>query len=68
MASNIQFVFYRNAAGEIIIKVMHNEKDVKLPVKEYAPGFYRWEDFYSYYDAHCTKVKEMLDKTENINY
>ena len=68
MASNIQFVFYRNAAGEIIIKVMHNEKDVKLPVKEYAPGFYKWEDFYSYYDAHCDKVMEMLDKTENINY
>lgn len=68
MGSNVQFIFYRNDDGEIILKVMHNEKDVTLPVKEYADGFYRWEDFYSYYDSHCNSVMEMLERTENITY
>ena len=68
MGANIQFVFYRNPSGEIILKAMLNEKDMKLPLEEYAPGFYRWDDFRTYYNAHCQSVFEMLDRTENINY
>ena len=68
MGANIQFVFYRNSSGEIILKAMLNEKDMKLPLEEYAPGFYRWDDFRAYYTEHCKAVFEMLDRTENIDY
>lgn len=49
MASNLQFIFYRNKSGEIIVKVRYNEKDVFIPManQESAP-YYKWEDFRQY--------------------
>lgn len=68
MGSNIQFIFYRNDAEEVIVKVMLNEKDVTLPLKQIAKGFYRWDEFQKYYLDHCDKVEANLKQTENYNY
>lgn len=68
MGSNVQFIFYRNDSGKIIIKVMHNEKDLKLPLKEFSKGFYCWDEFQKYYLDHCDKVIADLKETENYKY
>lgn len=49
MGSNIQFVFYRNKSGDIIVKILYNEKETSLPGLEafYGP-YYRWEDLRQY--------------------
>ncbi len=50
MASNIQFVFYRKAGSEdILLKVLLNEHETKLPVKAASAPYYRWEDVEAYY-------------------
>lgn len=50
MASNIQFVFYRKKkSNDILVKVMLNEKEMKLPVKSDIIPFYHWIDVESYY-------------------
>ena len=47
MASNVQFIFYRNKAGETIVKFIYNGVERKLRGLEpdYAPCFYKWETF-----------------------
>ena len=53
MSVNVQFIFYRNKAGDILVRMMHSERDVKLPVKTDSYPFYKWEDFRSYCVAQC---------------
>jgi hypothetical protein len=49
MGSNIQFAFYRNRTGEIIVKILYNEKETSLPALEAFSGpYYRWEDLRKY--------------------
>lgn len=43
MASNIQFIFYRNTAGKILVQVLQNEKEVSVPALGPGP-FYPWEE------------------------
>lgn len=58
MASNIQFVFYRKPGKKspTLVKVLHNEKEVKLPIKGDGP-YYNWNDFKKYYAARCKAIK-----------
>lgn len=51
MAANIQLVFYRNRAGEVLVKVMHNECEQVLEAsvgKPISGVYYRWSDLRSY--------------------
>ncbi len=68
MASNIQMIFYRpekNAAynpEEVLVKVLLNEEEVKLPVKPVEGTYYRWSDLRNHYmaklDSFQTRFKE----------
>ena len=50
MACNIQFVFFRKKGNnDILVKVMLNEKEVKLPIKSNIAPFYHWKDVKIYY-------------------
>lgn len=50
MACNIQFVFFRKKGNDdILVKVMLNEKEMKLPVKSDIAPFYHWKDVETYY-------------------
>lgn len=52
MGVNFQMIFYKNAEGEVIVKALHNEKEVSFPrLKPYsAPYFYSWKDLREYFD------------------
>lgn len=43
MAANAQFVFYRNAAGKVLVKVLVNEEEASLPEKYGKGPYYEWE-------------------------
>lgn len=50
MACNVQMVYYRNAAGgDILVKVLLNEREATLPVKTDMAPYYRWKDVRDYY-------------------
>ena len=53
MCSNIQLIFYRNKAGEVLVKVLLNEKEVLIgescPI--YCGPYYKWEDFLDFVSA-----------------
>lgn len=48
MSTNIQFVFYRNKAEDIIVKIMHNERIVTIPLDSDIAPFYRWSELEKY--------------------
>jgi hypothetical protein len=51
MACNIQLVFYRptQSDGEILLKVLLNENETRLPLKEVTGPYYKWSEFRSYF-------------------
>ena len=51
MASNIQFVFYRENPEDkdIVFKVLLNEQEATLPIPTDTAPYYRWSDFREYY-------------------
>ncbi len=51
MAANVQIVFYKNAAGDVIVKFLHNEREVHIPVKTNMFPYYKWADVRAYYEG-----------------
>ena len=56
MASNIQIVFFENKAGDILVKFMHNENEVHVPVKTDQWPFYHWNDVKDYYQKRLSTL------------
>lgn len=49
MAANLQMIFFRNKQGEVIVKLLHNEVEIKLPIESKIVPYYSWNtvrDFY----------------------
>lgn len=53
MAANIQMVFYRRpgttGADDVLVKVLLNEREAKLPAGHVSGPYYRWKDLRDYY-------------------
>lgn len=51
MASNIQIVFYRDGPKDknVLIKILLNENEARLPLPDDLAPYYRWSDFRDYY-------------------
>lgn len=62
MASNIQFVFYREGPGDpdVMFKVLLNEQEATLPLPDSMAPYYRWSDFRSYYLDKLEKGESAL--------
>lgn len=45
MGANVHFVFYRNNAGDILFKVLHNGKEATLPLETEQWPYYSWNAF-----------------------
>ena len=60
MACNIQLIFYRptEGSGDILLKVLLNENEARLPFPAVTGPYYRWTDFRTYF----TDKLEMYEK------
>lgn len=61
MACNIQMIFYRpvgGAAGDILVKVLLNEHEARLPFTTDMFPYYKWNDIKPYYEE---KLKTVVD-------
>lgn len=56
MASNVQIIFFENKAGDILVKFMHNENEVHVPVKTDQWPFYHWNDVKDYYQKRLSTL------------
>jgi hypothetical protein len=59
MASNMQFVFYLSEkSSDILVRILHNENDVTLPIESATAPFYKWEDVKNYLNARTAAFKK----------
>ena len=49
MASNMQMIFFRDKKGDILVKVMMNEREVTLPIDSPTAPFYPWNQLRDYF-------------------
>lgn len=49
MASNLQWIFYRNAEGDVLVKMLLNEREIEFPLESETKPYYRWSDVESLY-------------------
>lgn len=58
MASNIQWVFYKKkGSDDILVKIMLNEHETRLPVASDVAPYYHWKDVEAYYRAKLDNFK-----------
>ncbi|MBR1490016.1 MAG: histidine-type phosphatase [Bacteroidales bacterium] len=65
MASNLQFIFYRSRRNpsDILVRMMYNEKDQILPLRDQSRApYYRWDDVKAHYTEVCREAKETLER------
>ena len=58
MASNIQWIFYKKkGSDDILVKIMLNEHETRLPVASDVAPYYHWKDVEAYYRAKLDNFK-----------
>ncbi len=55
MGGNVQWIFFRNRKGDVIVKFLLNENEVGIPVETDMYPYYHWKDVRKYY-ADCYKL------------
>lgn len=65
MSLNVQFVFYRNCRGEVLVRMMYNERDLALPIADCGtPYYYRWEDLHAFALQRIELAKGIIASTQ----
>ena len=49
MAANLQLIFFHNAVGQVLVKLLHNEREVHLPLVAVEGPYYDWKDLRRYF-------------------
>ena len=58
-ASNLQMVFYRSKkSDEVLVRFLHNENDVTLPIESATAPFYKWSDVKAYLLARLAYLEK----------
>lgn len=66
MGASLQLVFYRNDAGDVLVKVLVNEKEATLPLTSVSGPYYRWSDFKAHYQPIVDDSKRKVITTEPL--
>lgn len=61
MASNVQIIFFDNKQGDILVKLLHNEREAHIPVATTQWPYYRWSDVRAYYTQRLASLKAHVD-------
>ena len=62
MATNCQMIFYQNKKGEVLTKVLYNEKEILIPGIEPVSGpYYRWDELKAHFLDLCKKASAPWD-------
>ena len=50
MGSNLQMIFYKNPKGDVLVKILRNERETLIPaLKPYSGPYYCWKDLRDYF-------------------
>lgn len=57
MGANLQMVFYRNDKGSVLVKFLHNEQEIQLPMKSGTAPYYDWNEVKRHYDSFIRRIE-----------
>lgn len=60
MAANLQMIFYRNAAGAVLVKFLLHEQEQRLPIDSPLAPYYSWEEVKAF-------VNETLQSSRKVD-
>lgn len=60
MAGNIQLIFFRNNANDVIVKVLHNEREKHLPIATDIYPYYRWTDVKGFFEKKYSDSDKLV--------
>ncbi len=66
MGASLQLVFYRNDAGDVLVKVLVNEREATLPLTAFSGPYYKWSDFKAHYQPIVDDSKRKVTITEPL--
>lgn len=56
MAANVQLILYRHAkTGDVIVKLLHNERETTIPVQTDMAPYYHWQDVRQFFVSQMQK-------------
>ncbi|MBR7183753.1 MAG: histidine-type phosphatase [Alistipes sp.] len=58
MGCNLQWIFYKNRAGDVLVKMLLNEEEIAFPIQSDKAPYYHWEDVRKYYRELLPKMYE----------
>jgi hypothetical protein len=61
MGCNLQWIFYRNKQGEVLVKMLLNEEEIAFPkqIDSSMAPYYRWEDVRKFYRDLLPQIYEI---------
>ncbi len=66
MGSNLQMIFFRNREGDILVKLVYNERETTIPAVKTAEGpFYRWSDLREHLARTAAAISDELIVKDN---
>ena len=52
MASNLQMIFYKNKKGDVLVKLLYNERETTIPAVQTCCGpYYKWSELREYFTS-----------------
>lgn len=67
MGASLQLVFYRNDAGNVLVKVLVNEQEAVLPLTAVCGPYYSWADFKAHYQPIVNESKRKVIIAEPLS-
>ena len=64
MGANIQFIFYRNRKGRVLVRFMNNEQDVLFPIPSDMAPYYDWNDLRAYMESRIAVARRIIATTQ----
>lgn len=65
MSLNVQFVFYRNCKGDVLVRAMYNERDIEFPIENCGTRYYyRWDEFKSFAQQRIELAHKIIATTQ----
>ena len=59
MAANIQWIFYRNKQGDVLVKVLHNEQECLLPLDCATAPYYPWKAVRTLFQGRIDEIAQL---------
>ena len=67
MGASLQLVFYRNDAGNVLVKVLVNEQEATLPLTAVCGPYYNWSDFKAHYQPIVNESRRKVIIAEPLS-